>query len=305
MNMADFISIGSIIIDDIVFPDGRTRMGVLGGGAAHAASGMRVWSDSVGLIGAIGSGFPAELYARLNAAFDLRGVLRRAVPTPRAWQLFEYNGHRNEVFRTDPNEFRQHFTLRPLEVEDVIGTLRGAYLLSGKPDSLREWVAFLRTRHVPVILWEPWDVFMQPENLVVFGELASLVDIVSPNLIESRRMTGESKPEDVAHTLMTQGARVVALRMGEAGSLVACGAELVSVPGLSFGPIVDATGAGNAYCGGLLVGWVESNGDLHRAGLCGAVAASFALSQFGVFIPGESTRAEVHRRLATVQTEAG
>jgi cytidine kinase len=32
----------SIIIDDIVFPDGSTRMGVLGGGGPQTAFGMRL-----------------------------------------------------------------------------------------------------------------------------------------------------------------------------------------------------------------------------------------------------------------------
>ncbi len=37
------ISISSVIIDDIVLPDGTTYMAILGGGGTHAAMGMRVW----------------------------------------------------------------------------------------------------------------------------------------------------------------------------------------------------------------------------------------------------------------------
>ncbi len=54
-----FFSIGSVIIDDIVLPDGQTRMGVLGGGATHAATGLRVWSDRVGVCAAVGRNFPS------------------------------------------------------------------------------------------------------------------------------------------------------------------------------------------------------------------------------------------------------
>ncbi len=44
--------------------------------------------------------------------------------------------------------------------------------------------------------------------------------------------------------------------------------------GLTFEPIVDVTGAGNAYCGGFVVGLARS-GDLLQAGCSGAVSASF------------------------------
>jgi cytidine kinase len=49
----------SIILDDIVFPDGTTRMGVLGGGGPQTAFGMRLWSDGVGIAAGVGDDFPS------------------------------------------------------------------------------------------------------------------------------------------------------------------------------------------------------------------------------------------------------
>src|SRR5262249_30927918 len=59
---------------------------------------------------------------------------------------------------------------------------------------------------------------------------------------------------------------------------------------------VDVTGAGNAYCGGFLVGLAET-GDLGQAGRYGAVSASFALEQFGAVFPLEGLRARAEQRL--------
>lgn len=39
VHTSDFIVVGSVIIDDIVYPDGRTSIGALAGGG-HAAYGM-------------------------------------------------------------------------------------------------------------------------------------------------------------------------------------------------------------------------------------------------------------------------
>ena len=77
----------SIIIDDIVFPDGRTAMGVLGGGGMYAAAGMRVWTPDASVIANVGADFDPAL---LNGP-DLRpdGLRATSLPTPRAWQLFE------------------------------------------------------------------------------------------------------------------------------------------------------------------------------------------------------------------------
>ena len=49
-----------IIIDDIVFPDGRTSMGVLGGGGMYPAAGMRIWSADVGILSNADADFDPE-----------------------------------------------------------------------------------------------------------------------------------------------------------------------------------------------------------------------------------------------------
>ncbi|MFN8568466.1 MAG: hypothetical protein U0Z44_13335 [Kouleothrix sp.] len=87
----------SVIVDDIVFPDGRTAMGVLGGGGSYTAAGMRVWSHEVSVLGNVGADFDPVLLGRLDLqAIDLRSTHR---PTPRAWQLFEDDGQRTQIPR--------------------------------------------------------------------------------------------------------------------------------------------------------------------------------------------------------------
>ncbi len=63
--------------------------------------------------------------------------------------------------------------------------------------------------------------------------------------------------------------------------------------------VVEPTGAGNAYCGAFLAGWVTT-GDLRTAGLYGAVAASFLVEQVGLPRPRAGLRAEARRRLIRI-----
>jgi sugar/nucleoside kinase (ribokinase family) len=127
----------------------------------------------------------------------------------------------------------------------------------------------------------------------VFRQLAPLLDVVSPNLLQAQRLR-LTDPRHVLDALLATGVRMAVLRMGEAGSLVPGQSEAaVAVPVAS---VVDVTGAGNAYCGGFLVGLAET-GDLGLAGRYGAVSASFALEQFGATFALEDLRARAERRL--------
>ena len=105
MSRVSYVSIGNVIIDDIVLPDGVTHMGVLGGGGTHAIVGMRIWTDEIGFVAAVGSDLLPECREALEAYnIDLSGiVLRSSYQTARAWQIFEWDERRFEIFRTEAN----------------------------------------------------------------------------------------------------------------------------------------------------------------------------------------------------------
>ena len=290
-----FLSVGVVILDDIVLPDGQTRMSVLGGGATHAAMGMRLWEDRVGLLVILGESFPLDLKAQLAQTFAPSGLLSRPYPTLRAWQVFERDGTRHEVFRVDPQWVRRSVPL-PEDWPSDFYQVNGVHLHCA-PEDVPRWASFLRSQGDVVLLWEPWDPFCVPQNREQFAAYLAWVDIVSPNLGEARALTGKYEPREVMAALFALGAKIVALRMGEQGSLVGkLGGEVLAIPAITPGQIVDVTGAGNAYCGGFVVGWARYH-DLYRAGLMGAISASMALEQFGAVYDWRSARPRAHKLL--------
>ena len=131
----------TVIVDDLVFPDGTTKMCVMGGGGPQTAFGLRAHpSDlTVGIAAGVGSDLPSECASWLDAnAVDTTGLAlvrdraadvdasdaadrweggrRRPlrfppsrppapparIPTPRAWQITEFDGRRTQVWRTQP-----------------------------------------------------------------------------------------------------------------------------------------------------------------------------------------------------------
>eukprot|EP00850_Spirogloea_muscicola_P016813 SM000139S00130 [mRNA] locus=s139:332144:335094:+ [translate_table: standard] len=91
----------TLIVDDIVFPDGRTSMACLGGGGAQTAFGMRLLAPqdrSIGLAAGVGADLPGSCWEWLSVAgINTQGLVRWPQPTLRAWQVTEKDGQRTQV----------------------------------------------------------------------------------------------------------------------------------------------------------------------------------------------------------------
>jgi sugar/nucleoside kinase (ribokinase family) len=95
------------------------------------------------------------------------------------------------------------------------------------------------------------------------------------------------------------------IKKGEHGALLFSPDGIFSVPGIPLEEIVDPTGAGDAFAGGL-VGYlatrdVPDDGDFRRAVVYGCVLGSFCVGAFGVERLTRLTRGEVEDRFLAFQ----
>ena len=298
--MVDYVAFG-IIIDDIVFPDGVTRMGVLGGGGPQAAFGMSLWSDEVGLVAEVGEDLPPEALGWLQASgIKLEGLRKTDRPTPRAWQAMETDGKRTQIWRGKADvineQLKRSITTLPFSYRKAMGYHFGIHPLEPDLDFIVELSKL--GGMVSVEPFKPSDRLLSIEES---NQLLSKVDIFSPNLAEARTMFGQASPPSLLVRMCDLGNSVIALRMGPEGSMLMeePEADLVSIPAVPVDP-VDPVGAGNAYCGGFLVGWSETR-DLVTAGLYGSVSASFLLEQVGLPQITPGLRQEAVRRLEALK----
>lgn len=292
----------SIIIDDIVFHDGHTEMGMLGGGGPQAAFGMRLWSESVGIVAGIGSDFRPNIVDWFKQSdIDQSGLHLSNFPTTRAWQVLEDDGRRTQVWRVPgvviQNHLRQDVDQIPTHYRSACGYHIGIHALEAD-------LNFLSELHnlgglVSVELFKPAERLLSSRELEI---MLKNIDIFSPNLIEAKSILGDLEPLIIINTLLSAGANIIALRMGNQGSLVASCQNPHSILHIPVVPInpVNFVGAGNAYCGGFLVGWAETH-DLSSAGLYGAVSASFLLENLKIPIITSDTIIDAHQRFTTIQ----
>ncbi len=273
-----------IILDDIVFPHGETRMAVLGGGGPQTAWGMaaaRGGGESVGLVAGVGEDMETGALAPMQAArVNLDGVRTTAHPTPRAWQLLEQDGRRTQVWRVPERtlgvQLARAWEVLPPHYQEARAFHWGIH--PGEDGSL-DFAQSLRARGKFVSL-EPFRPPDHPLNDTALADILSACDLFSPNWHEAQAITGHTDRRAILEHLLRLGARFVAIRHGADGAEVwDLGTRRgVWVPAVPV-RVVDTVGAGNAFCGALLAR-LDDGLDV---GACHAsAAASYMIEQVGL-----------------------
>jgi sugar/nucleoside kinase (ribokinase family) len=107
------------------------------------------------------------------------------------------------------------------------------------------------------------------------------VDAVVLNDLEIRQLTGEHALIKAARACMKLGPQWVFLKRGEHGATLIGKNEYFHLPAYPTDKVVDPTGAGDSFAGGLM-GWLARDGRASRTALRAGMAAGVVLSSFQV-----------------------
>jgi ribokinase len=132
-------------------------------------------------------------------------------------------------------------------------------------------------------------------------EMLALCDIVTPNESEAEGITGVkvgtvAEAEAAAMALLKRGVGAAVITLGEQGALFHDGTRTVRVPAFDAGPVVETTGAGDAFNGAFAVGLSEGM-DPVAAVRFGCAAASISVTRPGT-APAMPRRSEIDALLA-------
>jgi 2-dehydro-3-deoxygluconokinase len=117
----------------------------------------------------------------------------------------------------------------------------------------------------------------------VMTEALRLADIALPSFDDVAAITGLADPDALADHCLRLGARIVALKLGDQGALVATTDERHRIAPCPCTP-VDATGAGDTF-GGAFVARLVAGDSLLDAGRYAAVAAALSTEGYGAVEP--------------------
>jgi sugar/nucleoside kinase (ribokinase family) len=288
---------GHLTIDDTVLPDGRTAMGSLGGNALYAAIGAQLWTDGVAMVSRLGRDYPRDALDQIaRAGLRTDGLVPSHHRHIRQWQLYDVDGGRMYVPLATSGTYEE-LAPRAMEIpEHLLEGLRGCHVAPMRLDIQGELVEWARGHGAAVTLDPHFDSVAG--SVDVWRSLLPLVDIFLPSREEAQALLGAwPGAEAAARELRRWGPAAVCVKTGADGAFIHCASDrcCLRIPSAVRQP-VDTTGCGDAFCGGMLAGWLES-GDLPAGGLRGAVSASFAAEGFGAAQALLADTTEARRRL--------
>ena len=288
----DLVVLGNLLVDDIVFADGRTRMGEAGGATLYGAGTAALWRVPVGIASLRGPEYPREALDALAArGVDLSGVT--ALPhNLRTWLLYE-GPRRRLVHHIDspthtqaspvpdgiPSAWRGarafHLAPMPLPVQhDLVASLTGGPgLVSVDP-------------HVPIetSTLEQWRPVLARTDVLWLGR-------------EELELGREDDPLPTLRSLAGGRLRFILWKRGAAGGwLYDAAADRLLAWAPRTAAVVDPTGAGDALAVGFLCGILRGESPERALGR-GVVSASFAIEDWGASALLRATPAAAEARL--------
>jgi ribokinase len=132
------------------------------------------------------------------------------------------------------------------------------------------------------------------------ASMVALCDFVTPNETEAEAITGitVNSPKDAvaaAEALLAKGAGGAIITLGENGCLYHDGSNSVHVPAINAGPVVETTGAGDAFNGGFAAAIAEGRSPLEAIRF-GTATAAISVTRPGT-APSMPTREKIESLL--------
>ncbi len=286
------VVVGSIALDTIETPFGR-RKDILGGSAMYfsiAAS----YFNQVNLVGIVGSDFPEKgIQILKDHDVDLQGLQQVEGKTFRWSGRYHDDINHRDTLDTQLNVFESFSPDIPDDYQDA----SFLFLANIHPELQLQVLSQVHTPALTVSdtmnLW----IDSTTEHL---EEVIQRTDVFLLSDSEARQLTKRSNLLKAANQLLTKGPKHVIIKKGEHGAMLINSTGTFLAPAFPLEDIVDPTGAGDVFAGGML-GFLSQcssieDKDLRRAIVYGSTLASFNVEAFGLERLKNLTQDEIDKR---------
>lgn len=286
--------VGSIAFDSIETPGG-TVADILGGSASHFSMAASFFTKPR-LVGVVGEDFPDE-HRRL---FAERGIDTAGLTTAQG-QTFRWKGryhtdmNARDTLEVHLNVFGSFNPVLPEAFRDSTHV----FLANGSP--VLQANVLTQVRQPKVVFADTMDLWIDTQRKDLLALLPRL-DGLMLNDSEARQLTGEANLVKAGQAVRRLGPKCVILKKGEHGAMLFGGEGVFVAPAYPSAEVVDPTGAGDAFAGGVL-GYLTETSEplsphsLRRAMAYGTVIGSLIVEGFGLDRLKRTDRREIDARL--------
>jgi cytidine kinase len=237
--------VGSIGIDDIITAQSEAR-NVLGGSASYASIAAGLF-DRVNLVGIVGDDFPQEylaLYKKKNV--DLSGL--EIVP---CGKTFRWTGKYHpdfDVRETLSISLNVFETFRPKIPDNYRKT---PYVLLSNIDPELQLSVLDQVQRPKFTAADTMDLWINLKRDKVKA-LIERVDLIVMNEQEAVCYTGQSNVIRAGKLLLKHGVKYAIIKKGSHGAVLFSKRGVFQAPAYPIETVVDPTGAGDCFIGGLM-----------------------------------------------------
>lgn len=296
--MRPTLIVGSVAFDTLHIA-GTCHAKVLGGAATYASLAATHFAP-VQLVGVVGNDFPDAATKLLQGrGVDLAGLEVASGETFHWEGRYAEDLSSRETLRTDLNVFAD---FKP----KIPRAYRGApYVLLANIDPVLQMDVLDQIEKPRFVMADTMNLWIDIRHAELV-KLCGRVDMLVLNDEEARQLTDEKNLVKAAHALHALGPRYVVIKKGEHGALLFQRDEVFALPALPLAGVVDPTGAGDSFAGGV-IGYLARSNDqstpnLRRALVYGSVLASFCVEGISTDRLGSASKEDVHARFEQFRT---
>ena len=286
--------VGSVAFDSVETPTAK-RENVLGGSAvffSYAAS----YFTPVRLVGVVGEDWPDEHTQLLQA----RGVNTAGLQIIPGKETFRWSGkylpnmNDRETLEVHLNVFGEFDPVLPDEYRQA----KYVFLANGSPALQLKVLDQCSAAKLTVA--DTMDLWINIERDAL-NELLTRLDGLVLNDSEAKLLTGDENLVAAGHKVREMGPKFVVIKKGEHGAMFFSEHETYVLPAFPTPDVVDPTGAGDSFAGGMMGYLAEKDNfdptTLKEALAYGILVASFNVEDFSLDRMKGIERDELERRM--------
>ncbi|MBI5227941.1 sugar kinase [Candidatus Micrarchaeota archaeon] len=285
---------GSIALDTTRTPFKTAEM-VLGGAASYFSLSSSFFAPT-SIVSVVGGDFPDKYWQILAKKANIESVQRKEEgKTFHFDSTFSFDLYHRQANKTELNVLG--------EFEPKLGSeaAKSEFLYLATMPPQKQMEVMVQAKNKKLVFMDTIEFYIKTE-LPKVQQVITMVDGVVLNDAEARMLTNESNLVKCGKKIEALGPKIVIIKKGEHGSLLFFKGKVIPFPAFPLEVVVDPTGAGDAFAGGLVGSLAKQNATnpsleqlkvaMGYANVCG----SLAVEDFSVDKLVSTNNAEIEKR---------